>query len=449
MTTTIASTASTATRFRYTERMIDRSKFVGQLCASVYSPGAAYREFDTPWEALRSVDFDFGMGGLTIEVLVYCSGNRILTEQPRVSNDPLYRREGEPIKGWIHRILDRVNGVEVVIPGRFLTADQIIDLHNNLRPSSRSGVAPDFTSRNIAKLKGEEVPASPQALILKNDDRPTVDVGVRSDWALTSKRSPEAPARPMPNPIDVVEEVEVELKLVDIAAQRIQEAIESGATVLDLSNLGLTVLPASIGQLGSLKELHLDCNQLTVLPDAIGNLGDLEYLDLDNNLLTSIPASIGQLGSLEKLYLERNQLTSIPDSVGGLANLAHLSLERNQLTSIPDSIGGLAKLLRLDLDDNQLTEIPGSIGQLDSLEELHLEGNPIAATEEVELIEVPQSESLASVRTISSVTLELAAIAPGYAELKAFYKERFAIAAPNVKHDHLRSIVVARLFAEV
>ena len=43
------------------------------------------------------------------------------------------------------------------------------------------------------------------------------------------------------------------------AERRIAEALRTGATELNLSKLGLTALPESLGQLGSLEEIHLDC----------------------------------------------------------------------------------------------------------------------------------------------------------------------------------------------
>ena len=43
----------------------------------------------------------------------------------------------------------------------------------------------------------------------------------------------------------------------------IEKAMKKGSTALDLSNLGLTALPESIGQLTNLEWLDLNGNQLT------------------------------------------------------------------------------------------------------------------------------------------------------------------------------------------
>ena len=74
-------------------------------------------------------------------------------------------------------------------------------------------------------------------------------------------------------------------------------------------------MPADIGQLTSLEELNLNCNQLTSVPAEIGQLAALELylgnqleraggieapsLDVDlKNQPTSVPAEIGQLTPL-------------------------------------------------------------------------------------------------------------------------------------------------------
>ena len=51
---------------------------------------------------------------------------------------------------------------------------------------------------------------------------------------------------------------------------------------LNLSNLGLRVIPDEIGNLGQLKHLKLDNNHLTSLPVSIGTLKRLKELNLSN-----------------------------------------------------------------------------------------------------------------------------------------------------------------------
>src|SRR5688572_27352583 len=75
----------------------------------------------------------------------------------------------------------------------------------------------------------------------------------------------------------------------EIALQRIEEAEASGATELDLSNLGLTELPPEIGNLTGLQSLALMSNQLSSLPPEFGNLTGLYELSLNDNQLSSLP----------------------------------------------------------------------------------------------------------------------------------------------------------------
>ena len=114
---------------------------------------------------------------------------------------------------------------------------------------------------------------------------------------------------------------------------------------------------------------------LTQLPAEIGELTILQELQLGGNRLTSLPAEIGQRTNLEKLNLWRNQLTSLPPEIGQLTNLRELYLRDNRLTTLPPEIGQLTKLESLDLRNNQLTSLPPEIEQLPKLEILYLVGN--------------------------------------------------------------------------
>ena len=71
-----------------------------------------------------------------------------------------------------------------------------------------------------------------------------------------------------------------------IAEERIEEAARTEAVKLSLSQLRLTRLPESIGQLTQLQELDLISNQLTALPESIGRLTNLRKLLLHSNRLS-------------------------------------------------------------------------------------------------------------------------------------------------------------------
>ena len=162
------------------------------------------------------------------------------------------------------------------------------------------------------------------------------------------------------------------------ARERIRRAKDDERKELNLSHLGLKMLPAEIGGLGNLQRLDLQNNQLTSLPPEIGDLAGLQWLNVMINQLTSLPAQIGGLVGLQVFYLYANQLTSLPPEIAGLANLQRLVLKFNQLTSLPAEIGGLAGLRQLDLSGNQLTSLPPELGSLKMLKTLILEGNPLA-----------------------------------------------------------------------
>src|SRR5437867_2123058 len=98
------------------------------------------------------------------------------------------------------------------------------------------------------------------------------------------------------------------------AEKKIEEALKSGATELDLSNpewselkpLQLTELPESLWKLRQLQKLNLSNNQLMTLPEslaALGALTQLQTLNLSNNQLTALPESLGQLTQLQSLDL--------------------------------------------------------------------------------------------------------------------------------------------------
>lgn len=167
----------------------------------------------------------------------------------------------------------------------------------------------------------------------------------------------------------------------DAALRKIDECRRMGlrGTSLDLSHLGLTVLPPEIGQLSSLTVLHLTDNQLTALPPEIGRLSALTVLYLANNQLSALPPEIGQLSALTYLSLSNNQLTVLPPQIGQLRALTTLSFSNNRLTALPPEIGQLSALTVLSLTDNQLTELPPQIGRLSTLKELLLNNNQLTA----------------------------------------------------------------------
>ena len=70
-----------------------------------------------------------------------------------------------------------------------------------------------------------------------------------------------------------------------------------------------------------------------------------------------IPAQLGQLSNLEELHLDNNRLSrGLPNELSKLSNLEILSLNGNELTvTIPDSWARtLTKLKRLEIQGNDM-----------------------------------------------------------------------------------------------
>jgi internalin A len=145
------------------------------------------------------------------------------------------------------------------------------------------------------------------------------------------------------------------------AVKKIKAARRSGATELDLSNMELTELPESLGQLTQLQKLSLWGNQLTALPESLGQLTQLQKLNIHSNELTALPESLGGLTQLQMLLLAVNQLTALPESLGQLTQLQILDLEGNQLTALPESLRRLTTLKQLFLHGNEQLGLPPEV----------------------------------------------------------------------------------------
>ena len=131
----------------------------------------------------------------------------------------------------------------------------------------------------------------------------------------------------------------------------------SGDT-LDLSAIGLTLLPPEIGQLIHLHKLLLAENQLTTLPDIIGDLTQLEELYLSRNPLTELPDSLWRLEWLRILKLRGNSMMALPYEIALLRNLRVLDLAGNSLSEIPDWLCNLTQLKVLDVSFNPIVKLP-------------------------------------------------------------------------------------------
>ncbi|CAG0995343.1 E3 ubiquitin-protein ligase SlrP [Phycisphaerales bacterium] len=163
----------------------------------------------------------------------------------------------------------------------------------------------------------------------------------------------------------------------ETALQRIRDARQTGAELLNLSSLSLTTVPKELGELKALTTLFLHGNQITAVPKELGELKALTTLDLHNNQLTTVPKELGELKALTTLDLHNNQLTTVPKELGELQALTTLELHNNQITAVPKELGELKALTTLDLHNNQLTAVPKELGELKALTTLNLHNNQL------------------------------------------------------------------------
>lgn len=164
--------------------------------------------------------------------------------------------------------------------------------------------------------------------------------------------------------------------------EKIAEAIQSGATHLNLSGARLTSLPKEIGELSQLRTINLSANNLNSLSDNINQLKNLNSIDLRWNQLVSLPKGISELPKLRSIDLSGNKTPSIHKvilSTAALPNLKVLVLRENGINSLPESIANLTHLRSLDLSNNELTSLPNGITKLKRLEILKLRDNSLVA----------------------------------------------------------------------
>jgi GTPase SAR1 family protein len=151
------------------------------------------------------------------------------------------------------------------------------------------------------------------------------------------------------------------------AEKRIEEALKSGATKLDLSSMELNELPESIGQLTQLRALEIADNHLTALPDWVGNLAQLEELNITGNRVRTLPEAFVNLKNLSHMFLGHNDFREFPELVKHLPELRGLFLHNNKLTELPEWLKELSNLTNLTLSDNP---IYGSLPSLEKLKKL-------------------------------------------------------------------------------
>lgn len=188
--------------------------------------------------------------------------------------------------------------------------------------------------------------------------------------------------------------------------------------VLRLDGGTRTFLPAAIGTLTGLEELHASGNRLTALPPEIGKLSKLRVLDVRRNRLTRLPDELAKLKALEVLRASVNQIRLMPD-LGGLMGLRELDLGPNPpIVRPPEWIWNLTGLRRLNLFRVPLGRYPSkAFAKLQQLEHLEI-GEPGDLLEHDRPI--PESVwSLPSLQTLSIFGATSPTISPSIGGLKS------------------------------
>lgn len=141
------------------------------------------------------------------------------------------------------------------------------------------------------------------------------------------------------------------------ANRRIEEALASEARKLNLTGLGLAMLPAAIGALESLTSLYLSFNRLASLPREITNLTNLEELELIDNRFERVPDEVRAMPRLKTLALIGNRgIRRLPFFLGDFRNLVYISIPGTGITN--NERNSLLELCQTNRSDNCAEELP-------------------------------------------------------------------------------------------
>ncbi|KAF8524177.1 hypothetical protein JB92DRAFT_1463500 [Gautieria morchelliformis] len=177
-------------------------------------------------------------------------------------------------------------------------------------------------------------------------------------------------------------------------------AIDKAETTIDLSNAGLTFIPASIIDLKGLVVLaHNRCPssdssqrpfmRSITAPALLPSTPKRPFLPSHTTNRLEFRAAGQQFEGFKKkgadrnrceveLYLMRNAIRMLPRELFALDCLVVLSLRQNKLTSLPPAICKLSGLRELNVANNRLSYLPAEIQAL-NLHSLHVSPNPFEA----------------------------------------------------------------------
>jgi GTPase SAR1 family protein len=163
---------------------------------------------------------------------------------------------------------------------------------------------------------------------------------------------------------------------IDIAQKRIKACLDDKSTRLDLSNLGLTILPSEIGQLNHLQYLNIRANRLTDIKEVAKLTALTELVCIGNQLQNLL--GVDALTGLTKLICSANQLTCL-QAITGNVDLEYLDCGDNRLAKI-EEVSELPALITLNCSENNLKSLKG-IEALNKMTSLNCCNNDLISLE--------------------------------------------------------------------
>lgn len=187
----------------------------------------------------------------------------------------------------------------------------------------------------------------------------------------------------------------------------LEEALHNpkAVQVLDLSDQGLSEVPAALADLPHLEQLNLSFNHFKTIPAVVfrckklhtlrivGARNYIEHLNRQESLLEIIPPEIEQLKNLQVLDLSYNNIRRLPPEFGYLSKLSQLDFFFNELDwRSLNILSFLPRLTVLNVGGNNLTALPERWEKLTRLRFLYLDnrwvegvpaGEPLAHFPEV------------------------------------------------------------------
>lgn len=215
----------------------------------------------------------------------------------------------------------------------------------------------------------------------------------------------------------------------EIAQQRIDECRETRSAELDLSQLGLDVIPDEVFELTWLERLDVSenfhrkqkCGNIKEIPPAIKQLTALSFFNCSNNRISDL-TSLNGLPALTTLDCRDNQIRDLAP-LNGLTALVKLICRANRINDLRDlrelpaltsfdcrsnrisdltPLKELVALIKLNCRDNQISDLT-PLGELPALSILDCSNNSIN-----DLIPLRKLSALTRLRCLDNKVSDLA-----------------------------------------